>query len=835
MDLRKKRRALAGILLALAVCFGAAAAPAETTMHREADDPAIEMTAEIGYQGRITYGKAMPLRVRIRNNGGTDLEGTLGINGYLDTRRYNRYETEISVPAGAEMEYVLPFSVMTRQEVFTPEITSGGKVAEAVNIRVDKGRVIDPGNLVMVGVLSTKPNRLAGLNVSRADSEDSYRECWQTISLDRDTFPDDPALLNAFRVIVVDDVDPASLSEKQQEALKAWLEGPNVLLCSGTAPAVAYFSGRTGLEVTGAASGRQVLSALEILSDSSASGSRQQVAYATLAGAEPLADDGQGNGLVFRTETGNGRIYTAAFEIGGSGLMNERSMRFFWQKVLNTYDSSLYYRLTDSYNSDAGAAVYPGGWTAVPVRSPMAPAVLACAAAPVLAWAAWMVLKRKGKQTWMWLAVPVLAAAAAGAVLLVSGGSDLNRPLVTYTENIVQLADGSTGSHTAITAAAPGPGTHSFRLEGAQVTMDYDAYVYIDPDDRQEIAEPTEMAMCYTTGRGGQLAVKTDAPWETVQLRSDSTPAGFGKIGGEIWMEEDGLHGEVRNDTALAMKAGKVITTYGYVSVPALQPGEAAAFTLKKTVRQNPADYSAPADGEMAMNAGFDLYAVAAAAAGLSGDLWREDGLAATRRNVIVSALNTTTGGNAYGSTPAFLYSAETAESRPPKVSVDGKPAGNVAGESVVSAEITYLTTGRTGMVYRIPGMDRPMLMQTDENGMPAGPAEEAGGDKFDGGYSLAENPVFRFTLDPPSRAEVTSLEVTVEFYDTQPRCFLLNAETGNWDEIALSARISRPAPYVDAEGQLFCRLEPEGRIEYYVSIQAPKLTVEGRALHAED
>ena len=103
--MNRKRRALAGIVLALALCFGAGTAPAETTMHREADDPAVEMTAEIGYHGKITYGKAMPLRVRIRNNGGADLEGKLGINGYLDNRRYNRYETEILVPSGAEMEY----------------------------------------------------------------------------------------------------------------------------------------------------------------------------------------------------------------------------------------------------------------------------------------------------------------------------------------------------------------------------------------------------------------------------------------------------------------------------------------------------------------------------------------------------------------------------------------------------------------------------------------------------------------------------------------------------------------------------------------------------------
>ena len=167
--MRKTGKALAGILLAVMICFGTAAGLADATMHREADDPAIEMTAEIGYQGVMTYGKAMPLRVRIRNNGVADLEGTLGINAYMNTRQYNRFETSISVPPGAEKEYVLPFSVLTRQETFTPEIVTGGRVAEAVNLHAVNA--IDP-DAVFVGVLSTRPNRLANLDYAQGNDMD---------------------------------------------------------------------------------------------------------------------------------------------------------------------------------------------------------------------------------------------------------------------------------------------------------------------------------------------------------------------------------------------------------------------------------------------------------------------------------------------------------------------------------------------------------------------------------------------------------------------------------------------------------------------------------------
>ena len=133
-------------------------------------------------------------------------------------------------------------------------------------------------------------------------------QSWKLIALNAETFPDQDVLLDAFGVLIIDDIDPASLSKKQQEALERWLEGRHILLCGSSAGSVAYFSDRTGLEVTGAETSRQVLAKLEKLADISSSGNRLSVAVTRLAGATPLIADDSGNGLVFRTETGNGRI-----------------------------------------------------------------------------------------------------------------------------------------------------------------------------------------------------------------------------------------------------------------------------------------------------------------------------------------------------------------------------------------------------------------------------------------------------------------------------------------------------------------------------------------------
>ena len=829
--MRKMWKALAGIALALMICFGTAGSLGEQTMHREVDDPSIEMTAEIGYQGIITYGRAIPLRVRIRNNGVSDLEGTLGISAYLNSRQYNRYEMDISVPSGAEKVYVLPFSVMTRQEVFTPEIVVDGKVAEAVNIRPDT--VIDP-NTILVGVLSNKPKKLANMTINRENDTDYLSEYWQVIALDPDTFPEQEALLDSFGILVIDDIDPALLSKKQQEALGLWLEGRHVLICGSSGGNIAYFSDRTGLEVTGAVTSRQVLPKLEKLADISASGNRPEIAISKLTGASSLIADDDGNGLVFRTETGSGRIYTTAYEIGASGLTAEKSMHYFWRKVLTGYDSSLYYNLF--YTSNGSPSVYPGSQIAVPVRSPMLAITLICAGVMLAFCVIWFILKKQGRQTWMWLVIPGLAAVAAGVILLISGGSDLNQPKVTYTENVIQRADGSTTRHIGISAAAARTGMHSYRLDGAPITVQYNQdmdYYYYDED--QTVSEPVEMVMRYTTGNGEKLSVRTETPWETVSLQSDSPLTGIGRVNAEIWMEEDGLHGEILNETALTLKPGKVITSYGYVSVPALKPGEKTAFFLREA--EAPKNGAAPKDGNMNRNAGFSLYTMTNAAMDLTDEDWDAMGPAAMRRDIVTAVLDQITNGNFYSSEQAaFLYTTEAEESLPLTFHVDEKQVGNAAGVTVFNVEMTYLPVGKTGVVYRMPGMDQAVRMTVDENGMPDQEVDRGGKDDYYSRYhSLGESPVFRFNLQNPREVQITSLRIVLPYYEDQVRCFLLNAATGEWEEFGVNRNIQHPEKFVNESGQLFCRIEQKGSYDYEIDIPTPTLSMEGRALNAEN
>ena len=87
--------------------------------------------------------------------------------------------------------------------------------------------------------------------------------------------------MNSFGILVFDDIDPASLSQKQQDLLDSWLRRGRVLICGGGATAArntAYFGRYTGLQMEEVTSSSTVLETLEQLLGRSVSGNKLRAA-----------------------------------------------------------------------------------------------------------------------------------------------------------------------------------------------------------------------------------------------------------------------------------------------------------------------------------------------------------------------------------------------------------------------------------------------------------------------------------------------------------------------------------------------------------------------------
>ena len=285
----KKIKTAAALLLAACFLCAACAGMADS-IHREIQNPEYDLEVLVGYDGMMTYGKVMPVTVIVRNFGG-DFEGTLGVNAHVSEKEYDRYEMPVSIPASSTREYTLGVKVYARQDVFTAELVRDGQIISAAN--GTPGMLVNPSAL-LIGVLSTRPQNLNNMNITRDNDVLSRYEIWQTVPLDAENFPEDPAMLRSFGILAVDDLDLSTLSQKQQEALEKWITGGRILLCGGGASAarnLSFFRGKTGLRLAGTGTSENVIASLEKGLGRTESGRTVKTLLAEYEGDAPLISD----------------------------------------------------------------------------------------------------------------------------------------------------------------------------------------------------------------------------------------------------------------------------------------------------------------------------------------------------------------------------------------------------------------------------------------------------------------------------------------------------------------------------------------------------------------
>ena len=826
------KKGLIAAVVALAVLLlGSASA---LTMHTEVENSSLEMAVNAGYGGMITYGKAFPVRVTIRNNG-EDFEGSLGVNAYVTAKQYDRYEIPVSLPAGAEREFTLAPVIYSKQDTLTAEITKDGETVCAVNAEPE--RLANP-SAMLIGVLSTRPQNLNNLTIDRENDTLGRYELWQTVALTPETFPDDERLMNSFGMIVTDDIDPAALSGRQREVLDAWLRRGRILLCGGGAAgvrAVEYFSGDTGLETAGFAASDSVTAGLQKSIGRAETAGGPKVSLAELTGAEPLAKDAEGRGLVWRSAAGAGRIYTSAFEAGDPVLNAENLMHYYWQQALANNDSDLYSTVLYSGSDDQGDyAVFAGSSVPVKAKAKMLPALLIAAGMLAAAGLCWAGLKKMNRQKWMWLVLPVLSAVAVICLAVLSGSSEANQPMAVIAENMVQDANGNIRSYRGISAASPEYGRHSYSTQGDKLKVRSYDYIDFNEEDEGKIQEPTILRTCYIAGGENALTAESTTPWQIINMTCEAESGIQGRIDASIWMEEDGLHAEIMNGTAYRMTGGNVITAYGYASVPDLAPGEKAevALTYRKLADPQNPKYE---DGGLYMNEGTDFYSMTCAALDYveTWDGSSEKNPSYARANMISNAANQLfreKNGNGYiaSETTRFVYTAAPEGLPETGLNVDGQPVRKMTVFGQLTAGMNYLDIGRTGIVFRVAGMDVPVRVETDETGMPVKDMKQTARAGYY--HTLSETPTFRYDLSGLKEVRIEKLRLTMEqYYNSQMKPYALNALTGEWDEIRLNEDIPDPGNYLDQEGNLYLQFRPATQ-ELYADIPTPLITIEGRA-----
>ena len=806
----------------------------------------VTLETELGYEGAVTYLNAMPLRVRLRNDGDA-AELTVAVNLTRTPQEYDRYEYPVTLAGGAEMALTLPLNITYKQPAYTVEVLEDGAVIASKEIKPQK--TLAPDTL-LVGLLTDAPQGMRYLNINASNDDLMRGETWQTLALTADTFPDSPELMRAFRILAVDAFDVTTLSAGQQSVLRQWIrEGGIVIVGGGAAAAV---SGKAFSTLTGVLPGMpyQAQDVQNALIDALADGAfaltakRENGSSALLAelkGGHLAVAQLNGKTLIDRTAVGNGVVYTCAFSMSERPLSGWGGMNGFWQRVLLSADQSRYQRIINQLQNyyDSGDHQYVDSslLRQLTLDNPDRVALVAALIAGFIILSgigSYLILKKLDKREWMWVTVPVLSLISAVLTLGISGNMQINKPAAaTYAVVKVDTeAQTDTSIMTGVAAASPqalrvaADGAVGLRPNGS----DYN--YYMDEDEQTENVQP-RLRYTYTYGDEPTVTMPRSAAWDVQMITMRPETPVECPVTASIWWEEDGLHGEILNASQITLAPGYVITSQGYCNVPELLPGAQHSFAILENPDRKPdPDTTRVYPGELVSDGYVGVYTVMEAAVWPDGNGYSRDETDSEllcRRSLLDACRNDWPEYN------AFHYVTFTDQIALPALTLNGTEVTRSAATAVIDVNFNYQAIGKSGLVRLSRGMV-PIYhaeVTADKTPVSTGMTVQNYVD-----FALRDEPVLCFALGEIGVLDLNDIEIgsakfICEAYGVTPWLWLYNAAAGQWEELnasAFPAAISgeQLRRCLSPSGQLFLRLGNGGG-RSNGEVYNPALTLEGR------
>ncbi|NLG24287.1 MAG: hypothetical protein GX558_02960 [Clostridiales bacterium] len=830
-------------------------------MHTPVVSAQLSIDAAIGYGGVAAYARPIPVEVTLKNVGG-DLDGAVAINLYRTNTYYDRVKYPVFLAAGAEQRLRFFITLTAKQDLFTVEYEVGGQTVASVNVTPD--RVAAPGSC-LVGALSDDPDSLSFLTITDKNDALLRGEYFQAAPVAVAELPDAADAMAAFGMLAVDGADLTALTAAQQAALDLWLRGGGVILVGGGAKAATdypFFERYTSVAAGTLYQSADITPALlAALGETGAALGQGSLLNRIAPGERTVArlDD---DSLIEYIPVGRGAVLLAAFELGGRPLTDWAGVETLWQRVLLKAAPNAYTGLFLGEDYYHYRGYYRGVLSQMPVKT--APSARSTAMGLLIGFVAvsgagmYLLLKKLDRRELLWLTMPALALAVSLLMLRIGATGDAGQPIaVSYT--LASLAaDGGAQLDTEVGAATSS-------RDAITLSAGPDVTLALSEDSRFEdnyfdggtfLKTPSKLRYVRTLGAENSVTLPAAAAWTLNEMTTTDNRGFEGAVPGSVWLEDDGLHGRVKNGTAYPLTNCLFVCAAGFADLGDLAPGEEAEFALS---------YLSDEEAELLKQSqtadNYRGYAPEGRIVGPEPDgtggyvspdtillaAMREEYRLATeaQREAAVRAMDAesrqwrdvrdsmvrTYGDWVYGGEAGRFYRfyGFSEQLGAVDLTLDGERVSRAAHLGLIDAEVAYQPVGPTGLAYYPIGL-LPAHIANADGGAPRMLAEAGAGSY----YRLTTQPAFGFEIPDAAALGDLAVELRSTYYGQSPSMALYNWQTGAWD-VAAGATLTLSgddlARYLGEGGQLYLRYGPGARSDSYDDVMLPAISVTGRYL----
>ena len=424
----------------------------------------LEVQVEAGFDGIYKMEEQTPVHVTVYNNG-EDFKGTVQVKMYKNpvSDVYVTYEKSADIPAGGAGEYdfiIYPDTDFTYINVKI--LDESGNTASSVNAETTS---LSAEQMITAVVTDTRSNGLDYLN-NLAVAEDIYNRSGYTTNyvtfLDRDSLPENSAVMSSFGVVIIDDFNSASLSDEQKKALSSWVENGGLLVIG------------TGLNAEKTLKGLDIFEYTIKGSDTTLCfGGTADTAVIDIPGSEAL-DIQNGNEITKSVDMGEGKIIVHSFDLGADPIASMTTAAEYLSELYrNTMpekfgvDREIYYDYTSLYPVNRLPSIEKSNL----MKLLAVLLIYAVTVGPIC----YLILKKKDRREKGWIAIPIISVAFSGIIFGISSVSYHKDSLIsfmTYTDLDYDYADTEIG----VGIRTPEKGTVSFSVDDEIVMSGNNTY-----------------------------------------------------------------------------------------------------------------------------------------------------------------------------------------------------------------------------------------------------------------------------------------------------------------------------------------------------------------------
>lgn len=291
-----------------------------------------DVTINYGIDGKYRAQKYMPVNIEVKNLE-KDFNGEIEVRVASDNfGGYDSYSKEVTATAGENINITIPVKFMENSTNGTVCIVENNKVLYEKTLLISSGRISE-GN-AFTGVLTDDATALGHLgDITFSDSTHSNVGKMSLVKLNENLLSENGLNIAGLDLIVINNYNTANLKEEHYSALNNWVnEGGTLLIGAGANESKTINNINKGF-LNISSSGTTEKSVVTVSENLNLILSQINFEGAT------VANNSNGNNLVYSLNRGAGKILVTAFDLGLEPFISSSDSALMLQNMLiGTFD-----------------------------------------------------------------------------------------------------------------------------------------------------------------------------------------------------------------------------------------------------------------------------------------------------------------------------------------------------------------------------------------------------------------------------------------------------------------------------------------------------------------